>query len=429
MLKALHKNDTQTTPFVATKDWNLTNVTNEDLILMEHSGSDGDPVAIEYIDYGTGSISFNYDCAIAKEHQVKDKVNYRRGLKTSGIFYPETDPVNPDGTYKRLVYSQIRELFYNNYRDPTKIWGMEEIDFDLSKTTKYLADQFELYDIPRTVFGEKIVENSVVLVYTVLDNDCLIVDDGHNNLLAGLNIFSRQQELGNFSNVFLSGSNHDCDDYFGISDPTRSVSGADYMSVTLTHLSGTSGEEVLSTESNSMAMGFLSGAIADSPLSESGAFLTLGFLSGSLEDFIVNDAGIRDTSVGFLFGSLNAGEPTSELPSTFDVGLYTASIVTTISSTTGSTESSQLTIGFDTGSLIETAVPHTASVESSQLAIGFDTGSLFETTLPITMSGDSEVSLLTIGFDTGSIQTIVMTSSLFEYVYEVRTGFLSGTLT
>ena len=49
MLKLLHKDNTQTTPFVVTKNWGLSNVTNEDSILMEHSGSDGLPVALEYL--------------------------------------------------------------------------------------------------------------------------------------------------------------------------------------------------------------------------------------------------------------------------------------------------------------------------------------------------------------------------------------------
>lgn len=396
---------------------------------MEHSGSDGDPVAIEYIDYGTGSISFNYACAVAKEQQVKDRAEYRVGQKVTGIFYPETEPTNADGTYKRLVYSQIRELFYNNYRDPTKIWGMERIDFDQSQTRKYLTDQFQLFDIPRYVFGEKIAENTVVMIYTSLDNDYVVTDDGYNNLFAGTNLFSRQQEIGEFLNNFRTGSNHDCDDYFGYSDPTKSVSGADYMSVSITYLSGTLGAEVPHTESNSVGMGFLSGSTSDSPFSESAA-AGVGFLSGSLDDFIVTDAGARVASIGFLFGSLNAGEPTVEPPSTFAVGVYTASVVTTILGTTGSIESmSFVSIGFDTGSIFNTVIPLSSSGDSmSFVSIGFDTGSVFETTMPVTMSAD-ETNLLTIGFDTGSIQTFIKTSSQFEYVYEVRTGFLSGTLT
>ena len=52
MLKLLHKNDTSTTPFLVTKDWEVSNVINGDLILMEHSGSSGLPVAVEYVNFG-----------------------------------------------------------------------------------------------------------------------------------------------------------------------------------------------------------------------------------------------------------------------------------------------------------------------------------------------------------------------------------------
>ena len=111
MLKSLHKNDTQLTPFVATKNWELTNVENEDVILMEHSGSDGGPVAIEYINYDTASISINDSCAVAKEDQLKDRINFRVGLNLGGLFFPDTDPTNEDGTYQRMVYNQIKNTF------------------------------------------------------------------------------------------------------------------------------------------------------------------------------------------------------------------------------------------------------------------------------------------------------------------------------
>ena len=34
-----------------------------------------------------------------------------------------------DRTYKRLIYSQIKNSFYNDYNDPTKMFGLENIDF------------------------------------------------------------------------------------------------------------------------------------------------------------------------------------------------------------------------------------------------------------------------------------------------------------
>ena len=85
MLKSLHKNDTQTTPFVVTKNWELSNVTNEDLILMEHSGSDGLPVALEYLEYGVNTPITASNCNIAKEQQTADKAKFKNGLKVCNI--------------------------------------------------------------------------------------------------------------------------------------------------------------------------------------------------------------------------------------------------------------------------------------------------------------------------------------------------------
>ena len=220
MLKSLHKDDTQTIPFVATKDWELSNVTNGDLVLMEHSGSDGPPVALEYLEYSPYSPPYTSSaCDIALEQQSLDLASTRDGLNVTGLFYPNIDPQNSDGTYQRMVYSQISNMFYNNYRDPTKIWGIEKIDFDLSQTKRFISDKFKLFDISPSVFGEKMLQNSVILYDTTTDNNYTITDDGNCNLFAGINLFSKQQELGEYSNVYASGSNAGCDLYNSLFPP------------------------------------------------------------------------------------------------------------------------------------------------------------------------------------------------------------------
>lgn len=222
MLKSLHRNDTQIIPYIATKNWNLSNVKNEDSILMEHSGSDGLPVALEYLEYTSDGPIINSGCNIAKEQQGLDKITPRSGLKTTGIFYPESDPKNDDGTYQRLVYAQIAATFYNNYRNPTEMWGMEEIDFEKSQAKKFVADKFKVFDIPRIVFGEKIIENTVVLYDTTTDNNYVITDDGHCNLFAGTNLFSHQQEIRHFQNEYQYGYDQFCDFYNTIGYPSPS---------------------------------------------------------------------------------------------------------------------------------------------------------------------------------------------------------------
>ena len=224
MLKSLKKYQIQITPFIATKDWQLSNATNNDLYLFESTGSnDGLPYALEYIDYSNNTPITSSVCDIALEKQELDLVNFRDGLKLSGIFYPDVDPKNNDGTYKRVIYSQIVQTFYNGYRNPTKMWGMENIDFDKSQTLKFVSDKFKLFDIPQLVFGEKILEYTVKLFDRTTDNDYIIQDDGHCNLFAGFNIFSHQQELGDYKNEFVEGDNSDCGYYWEPIYPTTTT--------------------------------------------------------------------------------------------------------------------------------------------------------------------------------------------------------------
>jgi len=214
MNKLLRKDDTQTTPFIVTKNWELSNVTNEDSILMEHSGSDGPPVAMEYLIFGPNSATTASGCNIALEQQSADLIAYRDGLKLSGIFYPDAEPVNLDGTYQRIVYAQVINMFYNNYRNPTKMWGIEQIDFDKSQTKRFLSDKFKMFEIPHYVYGDKMIPKSIVMYDNTTDNNYVITDDGNCNLFAGPNLFSHQQELGNYSNQYVSGSNGYCNLYF-----------------------------------------------------------------------------------------------------------------------------------------------------------------------------------------------------------------------
>lgn len=219
MIKAIKKFQIKLTPFDATKDWAMSSRNNEDLLLMNDPAVDPDeePVALEFIDYGNGSeLPFeNYFCNIALEQQSDDLVHTRLGLNVNGIFYPQFDPINTDGTYKRMVYTQIKTTFYNDYRDPTKIWGVNILDFELSKTKRKIEDEIKLFDVPRLVYGEKIIPKTVVLQDNSLDNNIIMTDDGNGNLIAGTNLFSHYQEVGDYPNSFIKGYSHYCDSYFG----------------------------------------------------------------------------------------------------------------------------------------------------------------------------------------------------------------------
>ncbi len=214
MIKDLKRYQIKLTPFQATKNWELDNVSNKEVLLLEQTASDGSDIALalEFYDYGDGSDypTTGSNCDIAIEQQDSDKISYKEGQKIIGTFYADKDPINQDGTYKRSVYHQYKTLFYNDYRNPSTIWGIENIDFELSKTKRHLSDFIQIFDVPSIVYGDKIIPKSVFMVDRSLDDNYTIADDGYGNLIAGTNLFSRKQEIGTFGNVFVDGTDDHC---------------------------------------------------------------------------------------------------------------------------------------------------------------------------------------------------------------------------
>ena len=211
MIKQLKKYDVQTTPFTATKSWELRNTDPQDVVLGV-SGSIEFPIALEFIDYDT---DYEYGilstlCNIALEQQENDPVIFEEGISGSGLFYP-SDPQNINGSYKRLIYQQILRAFYNNYRNPLKIFGIENIDFQTSGMFRYLNQEFKVFSLPIKQFGEKIVEGSVRFVDNAFDDVYEVVDDTKGNLYAQPNLFSKVQEVRNFGNdIFEGASSYVC---------------------------------------------------------------------------------------------------------------------------------------------------------------------------------------------------------------------------
>jgi hypothetical protein len=133
-------------------------------------------------------------------------VSYQEGLSGSGHFYPSSEPINNDGTYKRLVYSQINAMFYNNYNNPLQLLGVENIDLNLGGTYRALQDRLRVFTVPRIVFGERVIEGSMQLNDTIMDDNVTITDDGNQNLVAGNYLFSKIQTLGLVPNNILPGT-------------------------------------------------------------------------------------------------------------------------------------------------------------------------------------------------------------------------------
>lgn len=202
MIKTINHQNFLTTPFVAYKAWHLFNDDSDDLVLTETTGSE-DTIALEFVDYSTGTPFVNTTCSIALEEQDDDRLEYQEGITGSGTFFPETEPINEDGTFKRLVHSQIQATFYNTYHNPLEIFGIENIDFPLGGTFRDLSDFTRVFTIPRDIFGEKILPNSVQMMDNSLDDNVSIFDDGNQNIMAGFNLFSKIQEVRHFGN-FIS---------------------------------------------------------------------------------------------------------------------------------------------------------------------------------------------------------------------------------
>ena len=210
MIKRINPHNFLTTPFIAVKSWELFNIENDEVILLEpHEAGSPIPdtaVAQDYVDYYGPNPILNRECNIALEQQEQDILIYQEGLLGSGKFFPDSEPTNPDGTYKRLVYNTINRAFYNNYNDPTKIFGLEYIDFPLGQTVRNMANNFRVFNIPQLIYGDKILPGTIQFFDTSLDDNMVIKDDGYQNLIAGYNLFSKIQEVRNFGNTLLTGS-------------------------------------------------------------------------------------------------------------------------------------------------------------------------------------------------------------------------------
>lgn len=201
MIKQLGKHDRLLSPFVAARQWALSNVDGQDLVLTEATGSE-ESVALEFVDYSSGTPFVNRECDIALEQQPNDLAIPEAGKSGSGTFFPDREPTNQKtNTFKRLVYDQIQRAFYNDYRNPLQIFGIENIDFPLSKTDRFIGNEFLMFTIPRNIFGDRLTEKTIQMFDHTFDDNLTIADDGDGNLIAGLNLFSKVQEIRRFGNI------------------------------------------------------------------------------------------------------------------------------------------------------------------------------------------------------------------------------------
>ena len=273
MIKNIAQYNFLTTPFTAVKSWELFNIENDSVVLLEQSPDIA--LAMDYVDYyGTNPI-LNSECDIALEQQAEDILIYQEGLSGSGKFNSDTDPTNPDGTYKRLVYNTIYKSFYNKYNDPTKIFGVEYIDFPLSRTMRNMGQDFRMFNIPQLIYGDKIVPGTVKFFDTSLDDNVTITDDGYQNLIGGYNLFSKVQTVRNFGNTILTESiNNNCQPFIKEFDTTVSETiGVGLISGNLTSLPGGLDDSLIN-------VGLTSGNLTSPPEGLDDGLINLGIIIG-----------------------------------------------------------------------------------------------------------------------------------------------------
>jgi hypothetical protein len=219
MIKSLKRNDIRYTPFVANKSWNAQNQRFEDLISWQ-SGSESGSLLLTFFDYGDGTkmseVSSAFSSAIAYQQQDPDFVRFKIGKEITGsTFYTvdskyynsDTNPVNIDDSYQRLVYNTVKNLYYKESENPTQIFGLESLD--TSGVNRSLPSQISVFSVPQNKFGEKIVPYSVKINQELEDCHVTAIDDGNTNLvISGSTFVDRQNANFNCVDATIQISNN-----------------------------------------------------------------------------------------------------------------------------------------------------------------------------------------------------------------------------
>lgn len=408
MIKHINHQNFSTTPFVAAKSWDLYNVQNDESVLLEPSGSGDDTyLSLDYIDYSTGTPLLNRACNIALEQQSADILFYQEGITGSGLFDPDNDERNLDGTYKRSVHNQTKNAFYNKRNNPTQIFGTEYIDFPLSQTKRNLSDYFRMFTIPRNIFGEKIKPNTVYFYDTNLDDNVIVHDDGYQNLNAGFDLFSKVQEIRTYiaptgSNQIMEGSaSCSCLVYDDI-NISRSVS--DSIGFNVGQYYGNL-QETPRIDTSSMAVGFYSASLRTSASMDFGG-VNLGYVYGSLNYRVERDSMVIGSAGGQQMG--------------FDHGhLFETIVPMPPQGDTGS-----INILFFSGSIFDQIVWCSGSQDSASVNVLFYSGSIFN---EVILDSGRDSGSLFMSYYTGSIHDVAVETPQ-RYAYQTMSiAFLNGT--
>ena len=108
------------------------------------------------------------------------------GTTGSGLFDPDTDETNIDGSYKRLVYKSIKSQFYTNPATSSILTEVGKRRSYASTNERVIQNDIAVISIPQSKYGNGIKVGSVVLrddsinrTYTD-DNFSNLIDSGSN---------------------------------------------------------------------------------------------------------------------------------------------------------------------------------------------------------------------------------------------------------
>ena len=134
----------------------------------------------------------NSDCDLCIEQSEDNFITIEEGIFTDNSigFDPQIEHQNLNDTFKRITYGQIKNLFYNNSQDPTKLLGLENFDLFLNSTDRIIYDKIKVVTIPQAYFGDTLVKNSIEILNNSGDQSYTIVDDGNGNLYSKDKVFS-----------------------------------------------------------------------------------------------------------------------------------------------------------------------------------------------------------------------------------------------
>jgi hypothetical protein len=235
MIKSLSQYDISSTPFSVSKTWRSPG-SSENFLLSDSnyttsSIGNNTPVGINYTDFREGispanfiSGSFNYynksftessrslgyysspadvytftnvsdtvvvDFNLLLEESEDKFIDISEGIRVNKYvrFIPESESINVNRKYKRLVYDQIKNSYYSDTKDPTKLFGLENIDIFLDNNNRFIGDRIKVATIPQAYFGDTIKKNSLKINDDSNENSVSFVDDGYGNLITSGSVF------------------------------------------------------------------------------------------------------------------------------------------------------------------------------------------------------------------------------------------------